>query len=150
MQKICCYFDRFDWKTVVAHASCGLNKLSGNSRIAPLNSPHTLSLVVSSCTEHTPCVSQKRWCSRSHLVHSTDASVAQHQSRQPLTMPPARLIASSPHSSLSKKWRCLKNWNRWDRLPFLDTRTCRGRMSQSEEGKPDLTGLFPCLLGFLM
>lgn len=64
-------------------------------------------------------------------------------------MPLVCLIASSPLSSLSKRLRCFKNWNRWDRLPFSDTRTRRGRMSQCREGKPDLTALFLCLLGFL-
>ena len=72
-----------------------------------------------------------------------------YQNAPVLLMPPVCLIASSPLSSLSKSLSCFKNWNRWDRLPFSDARTWRGRMSQYREGKHNLTVLFLCLLGFL-
>lgn len=45
--------------------------------------------------------------------------------------------------------RALQELKPLRQAPSSLARTRRGRMSQYREGKPDLTALFPCLLGFL-
>lgn len=60
---------------------------------------------------------------------------------------PSGLVSLRPGTV--KSARDLQELKPLRQTPSSLTRTRRGRMSQCREGKPDLTALFLCLLGFL-
>lgn len=127
-------------------------RVRGNAQMAALNSPDTppyILFVTSSFGEYKKHVSEnlrffQPSCSLSEWQRCTTVDTEAGRSALDAPSLPYRILCTEQFVKDASRTETVET----DSLSQMHA-TRRGRMSQCREGKPDLTVLFLCLLGFL-